>query len=97
MIIFTLNIASMKASLSHRADNYMRPIETNKDITKNTSLKHFSSDEVFKFADKSRGIFSYLNGNKGDWKSSKEGADGYKMVAVNGKPYWADAIGISHL
>ena len=29
----------------------------------------------------------------GDWKKSSKGADGYLLVTVGEKSYWADAIG----
>lgn len=38
-------------------------------------------------------MFSYRQGGSGDWKASKEGADGYFLITVDGYPYWSDAIG----
>lgn len=74
------------------ADNYMKMTDMNKGITEMSELKHFSWDQVAEFSEKDRWMTSYSQGGSGDWKASKEGADGYLMVTVGGKPYWADAI-----
>jgi len=56
-------------------------------------LKHFTWSDVANFSEKDRWMISYRQGGSGDWKASKEAADGYLMVTVNGKPYWSDAVG----
>ncbi len=76
------------------ADNYMKPLWTNPDIGSMDGIKHFSSDDIVKFADTHQDLIGYAsNGLWNDWKSSKKGADGFILSTVNGKPYWSDAIG----
>jgi RHS repeat-associated protein len=75
------------------ADNYMPLKSTANGIEKFSELKHFTWDQIANFAEQDRAMSSYRQGGSGDWKSSKEGADGYFLVTVNGMPYWADAIG----
>ena len=75
------------------ADNYMPMISMAKNISKIDGIKHFTSAEIMKFAEKDRWMSSYRPGGSGDWKQSKEGGDGYFLVTVDGKPYWGDAIG----
>lgn len=76
-----------------QADNYM-PMKAIADgIEKSSELKHFTWNQVAEFADEDRWMISYRQGGSGDWKKSEEGADGYLMVTVDGKPYWADAVG----
>ena len=75
------------------ADNYMALKSVAKGIEGFSELKHFSWDQIADFAEKDRYMFQYRQGGAGDWKSSKEGADGYIMVTVGGMPYWSDAIG----
>ncbi len=75
------------------ADNYMKLIGTAKGLESFKELKHFSWEQVENFSEVDRWMSSYRQGGSGDWKSSKVGADGYYLVTVGGKPYWADAIG----
>jgi hypothetical protein len=75
------------------ADNYMRLKSMAPDIATNPKLKHFTWDQVASFATQDRWMTSYRSGGSGDWKKSKEGADGYFLITVGGKPYWADAVG----
>ncbi|MBN2730401.1 MAG: hypothetical protein JXR53_14340 [Bacteroidales bacterium] len=75
------------------ADNYMALIETNPEIGKLSQLKHFTWNEVAEFAEQDRWMLSYQQGWSGDWKQVEEGADGYLMVTVDSRPYWADAVG----
>lgn len=35
----------------------------------------------------------YFGGKKGDWKKAENGAKGYRLVSMEGIPYWADAVG----
>ena len=78
---------------SPEADNYMEMIAMNSEIGSMEGLKHFSWDDIASFADKNRYMTSYRQGGSGDWKSSKNGADGYFLVTVDGQPYWSDAVG----
>lgn len=75
------------------ADNYMAMKSVAEGIGSFSELKHFTWDQVASFAEQDRWMSSYRQGGSGDWKSSKEGADGFLMVTVGGMPYWADAVG----
>lgn len=75
------------------ADNFMKLKSIASDIASNTSLKHFSWDDIAKFATVDRNSLDFRSGGSGDWKATKDGADGYFLVTVNGVPVWADAIG----
>ncbi len=75
------------------ADNYMPLLDKAKDLSTNSSLKHFTWQQIADFSEKNRWMFSYRQGGSGDWKASKEGADGYFLITVDGYPYWSDAIG----
>lgn len=75
------------------ADNYMPMKSMAKGIETFSELKHFTWNQVAEFAETDRWMTSYTQGGSGDWKKSSEGADGYLMVTIGGKPYWADAIG----
>lgn len=76
-----------------QADNYMPMKSMAKGIENFSELKHFTWGQVAEFAETDRWMTSYRQGGSGDWKKSKEGADGYLMVTVNGQPYWSDAVG----
>ncbi|HEY4206027.1 MAG TPA: RHS repeat-associated core domain-containing protein, partial [Puia sp.] len=73
------------------ADNYMPVAWLNPEIGKISTLKHFSWDDVAKFAEVNRSMWNYKQGWSGDWK--KVQADGYYMSTIDGYPYWSDAIG----
>jgi len=75
------------------ADNYMKMLKMNPKIAEMSELKHFTWTDIAKFSAVSRYDYSFFQGGSGDWKKSEEGADGYLLVTVGGKPYWADAIG----
>lgn len=75
------------------ADNYMPLKSVASNLTSNQGLKHFTWDQIAAFATTDRYMISYRSGGAGDWKASKQGADGYLLVTVGGQPYWADAIG----
>ena len=75
------------------ADNYLELVNESPDLTTFVELKHFTWEQIVNFAEISRLSISYRGGGSGDWKSLKEGGDGYYMVTINKSPYWADAIG----
>jgi hypothetical protein len=75
------------------ADNYMELISIAPGFADHAGVKHFSWDDIARFSDKDRYWFSFYAGMSGDWKASSNGADGYRLVSVDGQPYWADAIG----
>lgn len=76
-----------------KADNYMPLLDKADDLNTNSSLKHFTWDQIADFAEEDRWMMSYAQGGSGDWKSSSEGADGFFLVTVGGEPFWSDAIG----
>lgn len=76
-----------------KADNYMPLLDKAKDLSSNSSLKHFTWQQIADFSEVDRWMSSYAQGGSGDWKSSSEGADGFFLVTVGGEPYWSDAIG----
>lgn len=76
-----------------QADNYMPMKSMAKGIETFSELKHFTWNQVAEFAETDRWMTSYTQGGSGDWKKSEQGADGFLMVTVGGKPYWADAVG----
>lgn len=76
-----------------KADNYMPLLDQSEDLTSNPSLKHFTWKQVTDFAETDRWMASYRQGGSGDWKVVPEGADGFFLITVGGKPYWSDAIG----
>ena len=75
------------------ADNYFPLIKKASNLSSNPSLKHFTWEQVADFSEKDRLMIAYRQGGSGDWKSKKNGADGFFLVTVEGYPYWADAIG----
>jgi len=74
------------------ADNYM-PLKSIEKGAFSDKLKQFSSKDIMDFASKDRWMISYRQGGSGDWKASEDGANGFLLVTVDKKPYWADAIG----
>lgn len=76
-----------------QADNYMPLLDKAKDLSTNSSLKHFTWQQIADFSEKDRWMSSYFQKGSGDWKAAKEGADGYFLITVGGEPYWSDAIG----
>ena len=75
------------------ADNYMPMVKKADNLSSHSGILHFTSEQIMEFAEKDRSMTSYRKDGEGDWKKSKEGADGYLLVTVDGKLYWADAIG----
>ncbi len=75
------------------ADNYMPLIDQADDLLTNSSLKHFTWNQISTFSEEDRWMSSYFQGGSGDWKALEEGGDEYFLITVDGKPYWADAIG----
>lgn len=75
------------------ADNYMPLKSMSKNIESASELKHFTWRQIDAFASEDRWMISYRQKGSGDWKKSKDGADGYLLVTVDGQPYWADAVG----
>ena len=74
--------------------NYMKALWVNPDIGKMDGVKHFSSDDLVNYADNHQNLIGYAsNGWWNDWKSNKQGADGFLLSTVSGKPYWSDAVG----
>jgi len=74
--------------------NYMKPIWTNPDIGKMDGIKHFSWDDIVRYADSHQDLLGYASNKMwNDWKSSKEGADGFFLSTVSGQLYWSDAVG----
>jgi hypothetical protein len=80
------------------ADNYReliwlneKTLEPNSDVY--VAYKHFTWNQIIEFSLVDRLSVSFASGFRGDWKKSSKGADGYLLVTVGEKPYWADAIG----
>lgn len=76
-----------------KADNYMPLVSVVDEIEKSSDLKHFTWEEIARFADEDRWMTSYVQKGSGDWKQSPEGADGYYLITVGQDIYWADAVG----
>jgi hypothetical protein len=77
--------------------NYMKALWTNLDIGKMDGIKHFTWDDIVKYADNHKDLLGYANnGWWNDWKSNKQGADGFLLSTVGGKLYWSDAVGQVH-
>jgi hypothetical protein len=76
------------------AKNYMELLSVNRNIGKIEGIKHFSWDDIINYADNNQSLLGYVyTGYFSDWKSNSEGADGYLLSTVDGKPYWSDAVG----
>ena len=75
------------------ADNYMPLISMAENLSESSSLKHFSWEAIAKFAEAKFANIQFVQGGEADWKRHKNGADKYFLVTVDGKPYWADAVG----
>ena len=75
------------------ADNYIKLVRCAPDIIVSQSYKHFTWQQVVDFAEINRGLLDYRTKGSGDWKYVKEGASGYLLVEIGGRPYWADAVG----
>jgi hypothetical protein len=76
-----------------KANNYMKLIAVAKNLKNSNALKHFTWKQIADFAEKDRWMFSYSQGGSGDWKADGKPGDGYVLVEVENRPYWADAIG----
>ena len=76
-----------------KADNYMRLLYINSNIKQMNSFKHFTWDNIIKFAEVDRFMISYRSGGSGVWKAEGKPGDGFLLVEVDSIPYWADAIG----
>lgn len=80
------------------AENYRKLIWLNERTLKPNSnvfdaYKHFTWNQIIQFSLIDRLSVSYARGLSGDWKQATIGAAGYLIVTVNGRPFWADAIG----
>lgn len=80
------------------ANNYRKLIWVNeKTLVPNSDVfdayKHFTWNQIIQFSLIDRMSVSYAGGLSGDWKQVSMGAEGYLIVTVNGRPFWADAIG----
>nr|WP_105638240.1 hypothetical protein [Cronobacter dublinensis] len=75
------------------AENFHRLVYINNAPEIQSAYKHFSWQDIIDFAETDRPSFSFASGMPGDWKVNPAGADGYLLVMIDGKPYWADAIG----
>ena len=75
------------------SDNYLPLTLTDPHFGSSTKVKHFTWKQVADFAMVHRGMIEYRTGASGDWKTAKDGADGFVLVAVGGTPYWADGVG----
>jgi hypothetical protein len=80
------------------ADNYRELIWVSPDVAVKGSkaagaFKSFSWSEIVEFSVVDRMSLSFSSRLSGDWKASAQGGSGYLMVVVDGRPYWADAIG----
>lgn len=80
------------------ADNYRKLLWKNeKTLVPNSQVfdayKHFTWNQIINFSLINRWSIDFRSGGSGDWKKVESGANGYLIVTVNGKPYWADAIG----
>jgi hypothetical protein len=75
------------------ADKYMKLKEAAWNITSLDSFKHFTWQQIVDFSEVDRASISYASGWAGDWKKSEEGAAGFPLVEIGGKPYWSDAVG----
>ncbi|MEQ6120501.1 RHS repeat-associated core domain-containing protein [Reichenbachiella sp. MALMAid0571] len=77
---------------SPNADNYMPLISVSPELT-SLLEKNFTWQDIVDFSEQTFGAPSFAQYGDADWKRAAEGADGHFLVTVNGKPYWADAIG----
>ncbi len=75
------------------ADNYMPLKSISKDIKENSSIKHFTWEQIANFALNLRNPLAFLSGGSGDLKSHPLMGDGYLLSEVEGMPYWTDALG----
>lgn len=80
------------------ADNYRKLIWVNEESTQAGSeayvaYKHFEWQEIIDYANVDRPSIAYAKQSYADWKVRSAGGDGYLMVFVKDKPYWADGIG----
>ena len=75
------------------AENFMELLDVSPDFTRHPGVKHFTWDDIGKFADIDRSPMSFASGKPGDWKTSPVGADGYILSDVEGDPYWSDGLG----
>lgn len=57
------------------------------------AFKHFTWQQIIEFAIVDRMSIMFSSYMPGDWKFVSAGGDRYLMVLVEGKPYWADAVG----
>lgn len=65
------------------ADNYMPLKSIDANLGTASEVKHFTWEQVDEFSSKDRWMLSYQQGGSGDWKKSKQGADGYTMSTVD--------------
>ena len=90
------------------ADNYHKLIDVNPDLQdkekcEGLGVLYFTWGNIVEFAEalyqpvKNRfdlmDFVKYFSGNSGDWKAVDNGAKSYRLVSMEGIPYWADAVG----
>lgn len=75
------------------ADNYRELLYVNTSDDVKEAYRHFTWEDIDKFACVDRFLLSYHTDLKGDWKASPEGGSGYLMSMIDSVPYWNDAIG----
>ncbi|PLR33913.1 hypothetical protein CYR40_01755 [Chimaeribacter arupi] len=75
------------------ADNYRELLYVNTSDDVKEAYRHFTWEDIDKFACVERPSWEYKNNWEGDWKSNPEGGAGYLMSMINGIPYWNDAVG----
>jgi hypothetical protein len=80
------------------ADNYrelewVNPEASTGGTPSGVAFKQFTWKQIIDFAIVDRPSISFASHLPGDWKRNSEGGDSYLMVMIEGKPYWADAVG----
>lgn len=75
------------------ADNYLKFVKQSPELSTFRELKHFSWEQIVRFAEIERWNINYRTGGSGDWKATDDGAGGFILVTVGNVPYWADVIG----
>ena len=90
------------------AENYHKLLDVNPDLKdkekcEGLGVLYFTWRDIVEFAEalyqpvKNRfdlmDFVKYFSGRSGDWKAVDNGAKSYRLVSMEGIPYWADAVG----
>lgn len=94
VVVTALELNRMKIQwFEPLADQYRELLWVNTKDYVRDAYRWVTWQDVVDFSLVDRFPIEFASGEPGDWKTSEDGANGFILVMVDEKPYWADAVG----